>query len=316
MPALYSVDGLGVRTVKIKLTVMLLRWIGRLPLAVLDYLGDGVGLALWLLNTRERQVTEINLARCFPALTAAQRAHLARSSLRDFGRNALEMLHVWFSSPQHTLDGTGVVEGEAVMTAALAHGHGVIVLSPHFGNWEWLGIYLGRHYQITNMYLPAKKNQEMAELVIQARSRDGANVVPADAGGVRAVLKILKAGRVVGILPDQEPKQAGAEFAPFFGQPALTMTLVSNLLQRTGARAVFAAAIRQPQEHRFRLVFREPDPAIYDSDLQVSLAALNRGVEQLVAEAPEQYQWVYKRFKRQPAGLTDPYAALKQARNE
>lgn len=300
------------RSLASKLLLVLMRWIGRLPLPVLDWLGTGLGDLLWRLRTRERGVAEINLALCRPDLSAAERAQMVRATMRDFGRNALEMLHVWFSSPQHALDGIGPIEGEDIMRDAVAQGRGVILLAPHFGNWEWLGIYLGRHYRATNMYLPAKKNLELAEAVIKARSRDGANAAPADASGVRAVLKLLKQGRVVGILPDQEPKQAGAEFAPFLGQQALTMTLVSNLLQRTGARAVFAAAIRQPDGHRYRLLFREPPAELYSDNLQVSLAALNRGVEELIAEAPVQYQWVYKRFKSQPPGIPDPYASLKQ----
>jgi KDO2-lipid IV(A) lauroyltransferase len=287
--------------------------LGRLPLPVLNWLGIGIGELMWRLRTRECRVAEINLALCYPSMSPHERRELAHQSVRDFGCNAAEMLHVWFSSPQRALDGIGPVEGEHVMREALAAGRGVIVLGPHFGNWEWLGIYLGRHYRVTNMYLPAKKNLALAEAVLAARSRDGASVAPADASGVRTVLRTLKEGRVVGILPDQEPKHAGAEFAPFFGQPALTMTLVANLLQRTGARAVFAAAIRQRDGHRYRLVFRAPDPALYDPDLATSLAALNRGVENLVAEAPAQYQWVYKRFKSQPDGWPDPYAALKQS---
>lgn len=295
-----------------KLLLVLMRWLGCLPLPLLDRLGAGLGDLLWRLQTRERGVAEINLALSRPDLSVSQREEMVRATMRDFGRNALQMLHVWFASPQRALDGMGPIEGEDIMRDAVAQGRGVILLAPHFGNWEWLGIYLGRHYRATNMYLPAKKNLEFADAVVKARARDGADAAPADAGGVRAVLKLLKQGRVVSILPDQEPKQAGAAFAPFLGQQALTMTLVSNLLQRTGARAVFAAAIRQPDGPGFRLVFREPPGELYDEDLQISLAALNRGVEAMIAEAPVQYQWVYKRFKSQPPGFPDPYASLKQ----
>lgn len=295
-----------------KMLLVLMRGIGRLPLPVLDRLGTGLGDVLWRLHTRERGIAEINLALCRPDLSAPEREHMVRATMRDFGRNAMAMLHVWFTPPPRALDGIGSIEGEDIMRDAVAQGRGVILLAPHFGNWELLGIYLGRHYRTTNMYLPAKKNLEFAEAVLKARSRDGASVAPADAGGVRVVLKLLKQGRVIAILPDQEPKQAGAEFAPFLGQQALTMTLVSNLLQRTGARAVFAAAIRQSDGHGYRLVFREAPAELYAEDLQVSLAALNRGVEALIAEAPEQYQWVYKRFKSQPSGQPDPYAPLKK----
>src|SRR5690606_9341413 len=125
---------------------------------------------------------------------------------------------------------------------------------------------------------------------------------PADGSGVRALLKALKAERVVGVLPDQEPKQAGAEFAPFFGTPALTMTLTSNLLARTGARAVMVYALRRPQGG-YRLCFRAPEEEIYSDDLATSLAGLNRSVEQCARDDLAQYQWEYKRFKHQPAGV-------------
>src|SRR5690606_27260248 len=154
---------------------------------------------------------------------------------------------------------------EDVLRAALDAGRGVVILAPHIGNWEWLGRWLGRHFQAANMYLPPKKNPELGAALVAARSRDGPVLVPAAAGGVRALLRRLKAGGVVAILPDQEPKQAGAEFAPFFGQPALTMTLASNLLARTGARAVFAAALPHV-DGGVRLVFRAPPAAIYAED--------------------------------------------------
>lgn len=155
------------------------------------------------------------------------------------------------------------------------------------------------------MYLPPE-NPAMAEMVRAGRILWGSDLVPADISGVRAVLKALKHGKLVAVLPDQVPKQAGAEFAPFFGQPALTMTLASNLLQKTGARAVLSVALRLP-DGGFRLVYREPDPELYDVDSARSLAALNRSVEALVREQPEQYQWEYKRFKARIDGAPDIY---------
>jgi KDO2-lipid IV(A) lauroyltransferase len=167
-------------------------------------------------------------------------------------------------------------------------------------------MYLGRRYGITSLYLPNRKNPELDELVHAVRSRDGATLVPADGGGVRALLKALKAGRLVGVLPDQEPKQAGAEFAPFFDTPALTMTLTSNLIERTGAVAVMVYALRLPRGG-YRLVFRAPDPDLYSADLATSLAGLNRSVEACARDGLAQYQWEYKRFKSQPPGLPEPY---------
>lgn len=282
-----------------------LRLVARLPWRLLSLAGAALGNLLWFAKSRERRTTEINLARCLPELDPSRRRRLARASLADFARTALEIVKVWFDDPDRVMRAIVAVEGEELLREALAAGRGVVVLGPHHGNWELLGMYLGRRYGVTSMYLPGK-DPRVDQLVHEVRSRDGATLVPADGSGVRALLRTLKAGRLVGVLPDQEPKQAGAEFAPFFGTPALTMTLISNLLARTGARAVMGYVLRLP-EGGFRLIFREPDPALYATDMMDSLAGLNRSVEQCARDCPEQYQWEYKRFKRQPPGAHEPY---------
>jgi KDO2-lipid IV(A) lauroyltransferase len=289
-----------------KLLIGAMRRLGRLPLSLLHPLGSAIGTLLWWSRGRTREVTEINLARCLPELDEQARLALARQRLAEFGRNALAMLHVWFAKPERVLATIAEVEGEALLKEALAAGRGALVLAPHHGNWELAGMYLGRRYGITSMYLPNRNNPGLDQLVRDVRSRDGATLVPADGSGVRALLKALKAGRMVGVLPDQEPKQAGAEFAPFFGTPALTMTLAANLLARTGARAVMVYALRLP-EGGYRLVFRAPDQALYSDDLPTALAGLNRSVEQCARDNPAQYQWEYKRFKNQPPGVPEPY---------
>lgn len=289
-----------------KLVIGVMRGLGRLPLPLLQPLGAAVGALLWWSRARTREVTEINLARCLPQLDGPARRALARQRLAEFGRNALAMLHVWFADPERVLATIVEIEGESLLRDALAEGRGALVLAPHHGNWELTGMYLGRRYGITSMYLPNRKNPGLDQLVRDVRSRDGATLVPADGSGVRALLKALKAGRLVGVLPDQEPKQAGAEFAPFFDTPALTMTLTSNLVARTGVRAVMVYALRRP-EGGYRLVFRAPDEALYSDDLPISLAGLNRSVEQCARDNPAQYQWEYKRFKHQPPGVAEPY---------
>jgi KDO2-lipid IV(A) lauroyltransferase len=109
---------------------------------------------------------------------------------------------------------------------------------------------------------------------------------------------------VVGILPDQQPKQGEGEFAPLFGTPALTMVLLSRLAQRTGATVLFAFAERLQDGRGFRLHFLPAPPGVADPDLATAVAALNRGVEDCVRIAPAQYQWHYKRYSIRPPGDT------------
>jgi KDO2-lipid IV(A) lauroyltransferase len=116
---------------------------------------------------------------------------------------------------------------------------------------------------------------------------------------VRTLLKALNSGGVLTILPDQVPPVSSGKFAPFFGEPTLTMTLVTNLIQRTGARAVCCYCKRLPGG-KYELVFREVDEDVYAADFDTALAGINNSVERCVRDCPEQYQWQYKRFKFLP----------------
>lgn len=274
-----------------------MRGLAALPWSWLHVFGRLLGHIFWRFDTREKQTTQTNIALCLPELNAQQQADLVRESLIDFGQTAFEMPKLWLSPPAQTLAAVVEIDGEELLKQYLAEARGVLVLAPHHGNWEMVGLYLGQRYGITSMYLPSD-NEAINELVRLGRSSSGATLVPADTSGVRAVLKVLKKGGIAGILPDQVPKGAGAEPSPFFGHSALTMTLASNLLQKTGARAIVIYALRLSRGG-FKLVFREPAPVIYSDDLAQSLAGLNASVEASARDCPAQYQWEYKRFKRQ-----------------
>ncbi|PIE36450.1 MAG: lipid A biosynthesis acyltransferase, partial [Gammaproteobacteria bacterium] len=141
-----------------------------------------------------------------------------------------------------------------------------------------------------------------------ARQSTGAVLVPADGSGVRAQLKQLKKGGVVGILPDQVPQHDNAGvYAPFMGQTAFTMTLVNNLAKRSGATVLMTFAERLAPGKGYRLRVLPAPVGMADADPVIAATALNQGIADCVALAPAQYQWTYKRFKHQPNGAPEPY---------
>jgi Kdo2-lipid IVA lauroyltransferase/acyltransferase len=288
------------------LTLLLLRLLALLPLSVARALGRGCGLLCWWTRRRMARTTETNLALCFPAAPADERRALARDSLQQTFQTICETGAAWLWPAPRTLALIGRVEGLALLQAAKAAGKGVLVVAPHLGNWEIFGLYLNACGcgQSSQLYQPPD-SPALDRLIRKARSRAGARMVSTDVKGVAALLKALRDGEVVGILPDQVPPASGGEFAPFFGVPALTMTLLNRLQQRTGAAVLLGYARREGRG--FTIVLRTPEPQIESDDLAIALPALNRGIERLVEEVPAQYQWEYKRFKRQPAGTASPY---------
>jgi len=278
-----------------------------LPLPLAQGLGAALGGLLVLFPNETRRVAKRNIYRCFPDWNPTRRRHLLRQSLMQTGRTAAETAGLWQWPLPRVLPLLREVEGEELLAEGMARGRGVIVLSPHLGSWEMTGLYLAAQWGITCMYRPPKL-VAMNELMLHGRERGGARLVPTDASGVRALLRALCKGEMVGILPDQDPDRDSGVFAPFFGHPANTMVLLPKLARKSGATVLFAFAERLPRGRGFRLHIRPAPAGIDDADLGVAATSLNQGVEACVRQLPAQYQWGYKRFKGQPEGEPDFYA--------
>jgi KDO2-lipid IV(A) lauroyltransferase len=205
--------------------------------------------------------------------------------------------------------------GEALFDAAIAAGRGVIVAAPHYGNWELLNQWLASRTPLAILYKPPESKIGEAFLRrVRADDASAARVeqVPAEGSAVRRLLRVLQAGGVVGILPDQQPKGGDGVFAPFFGIDALTMTLLPRLAARTGATVLYAYCERIASPGAapaFALRIEAAPDGIASDDAAEGARALNAGVERIARRDPAQYQWTYKRYSRRPpgSGETSPY---------
>lgn len=291
------------KTVLIKLIAHL---VAVLPLRVIQFFGGLLGSFCWYKKTASARITKKNIELCFPNLSANEQQALAKHSVQEMMKTVLEVGKVWLAPTPVVLGYIHNVIEEVDVDAALARGKGIILVAPHLGNWEILGHYMGHRFQFNALYQPPKI-AELNAFVQTARSRIGTKFHATDRRGVLGLFKALRAGEMVGVLPDMEPPQEAGVYAPFFGMEALSMTLVSKLVQKTDATVVFAYAKRLPAGQGFEVVMKPAPDDIYCDDLEISVAALNRGVEACVEAAVEQYQWEYKRFKHNSAGKTRFY---------
>lgn len=281
--------------VVIKIVIALL---SLLPLGLLRALGALIGQISWWIKSRGARTAQVNLALCFPTLSHRERRRMAARSMRHWGMTLCEIPRIWRlgrAGLEYIVD----VEGKEDIDAALAAGKGCIIVSPHLGNWELVGYWAGTLGPITTLYQPPRRF-DVDDYLRDVRSKTGATLVPTTSRGVAQLIKALQRGELIGVLPDMEPELSGGAFAPFFGVPALTMTLVHSLVRRTDSPVFvgFAKRIRGG----FKIIFYRPDEEIAAEGAGGSVAALNRVIERLVTLAPEQYQWEYKRFKRRPPG--------------
>ena len=297
----------GMQRLAAALLFALARCVGRLPWRWHRPIAHAIAW-LWIRGgARESRVALRNLELAFPELAPAERVVLRGRVLVSTARQLLETMRIW-TRPR--ADGLALIRagaGEALFDAAIAGGRGVIVAAPHYGNWELLNQWLAARTPISILYAPpeSRVGEDFLRRV-RAADDDARRVtqVRAEASGVRQLLRTLRAGGVVGILPDQQPKGGDGEFAPFFGYPALTMTLLSRLAARSNAIVVFAwcerVAASDPASPPAFVVHVEPaPPEIASTAPDVGVRALNAMVESIAGRDPAQYQWTYKRYSRQ-----------------
>ncbi len=276
----------------------------RLPLSWARALGRAVGSSLYYFNPRMRRVAIRNLELAFPAWTPAQRRLIAKQSVQSTAELMAEMGRLWIN-PWEKIEPLVEVEGLDCITEPLASDQGVIVLGPHLGNWELLGMHVATLGNLIALYEPLAL-KKLDRLVHRGRQCTGGTLVPTTPRGLAELVRAVRKGGLTGILPDQVPRGAqGGLNAPFFGVECYTATLAYNLIKRSGAVAVMGTVLRTPDG--FRAVYREAEQGVYSDDPQEALAAINRGIEGLIIGNERQYQWQYKRFRVQPPGQVDYY---------
>jgi KDO2-lipid IV(A) lauroyltransferase len=288
------------------MSLLLFRLIASLPLGLVHALGGALGLVAYGLSPTYRRRLRTNLAQAgFPV------DRFAFAAAREAGKQAVETPWIWLRPAAELRKVMQVVDG-AVETAALASGRPVIYLTPHLGCFEITAQYcVLNHWQpprsLTALYRIPRK-EILRPLVELGRRRNGVELAPANLGGVRQLLRALKRGNAVGILPDQVPSEGEGVWATFFGRPAYTMTLPGKLASSAGAIVLFIFGERVRDLDGNRAGYRihlQPLSAPLTGEPERDARQVNADLERLIRTCPTQYLWGYNRYKH-PAGAPPP----------
>ncbi|NMV38839.1 lysophospholipid acyltransferase family protein [Ralstonia insidiosa] len=273
----------------------------RLPLSALQALGGWLGALAAKVPGRYHDRLIANFRHAYPDATPAMLKEAGRSA----GRMVFEMPYFWVRKNGATvaLDLFNVCR--ATIERALADGRGLIFLTPHLGCFEVLPQAYAREHPVTSLFKPPRK-ESLRGWIETMRAGPNMKMAPADPRGVRMLVRALKRGEAIGILPDQTPTAGEGVWAPFFGKPAYTMTLVHRLHRLTGAPVVALFAERLPRGGGYRLHVQ--DIGDLPEDATQAATRINMAIEQLIAVAPTQYLWGYNRYKH-PKGADAPPAA-------
>jgi Kdo2-lipid IVA lauroyltransferase/acyltransferase len=267
----------------------------RLPLRWAHAVGALLG---WAAYTSPRYRARLRAHAALAGLSPAQ----IRAAVAHGGRTIAELPRIWFGC-----DLPLRIDGAAHVEHALGIGRGIVFVTPHMGAFEAtaLGVVQVCAGRVPLTVLYRRPRQAwLAPLLERARTRPGMEAAPTDMGGVKQMIKALRAGECVGLLPDQVPPLGMGVWADFFGQPAYTMTLAARLVQQTGAAMLMTWAQRLPGGSGWQVHFAPfsdfvPEPL--SSQPEAAARQINAAVEGVVRRAPEQYLWGYRRYKQPKA---------------
>ena len=279
--------------------IQIFRFLSALPLDWLHRIGALVGWLAWLFSPTYRRHMRENMVL---ALGEDGERRVRSAAIANAGKSSLELPKIWLRPLEEAAGRVTKISGWELVEVATAAGKGIVYLTPHLGCFEVTAQYLSTHAPVTVLYRPPKQAW-LQTMIETGRARAQLHIAAADKGGVRALLKALKRGEAVGMLPDQAPKVGEGVWVDFFGKPAYTMTLAARLTE-TGAAVIMVWAERLPGGAGYHFHLQSPTQPISGNTGERAVQ-ISHEIECLIRQCPEQYLWGYNRYKR-PRGVGAP----------
>ena len=286
-----------------------MRAVSLLPLPMLAWGGGSLGALLYHIHPSRRQIATINIRKCFPELTAAAQTQMVKRYFRVFGQTLLDMGIAWWASPRR-LRRLVTTHGRQHYDRAVADGRNIILLVPHLVGLEVGGLRLSLDRSMCAVFRHV--DNEVLRLVMEkGRTRFALSLMEYNKPLITLVKKV-RSGVPLYYLPDQDPRKRKLAFVPFFGVSTATLTTLGRLTKLTDAVVIPCYCRQLPGGKGYEVAFKPPlkdfptDNAVSDAE------RMNREIERVVREIPEQYFWLHKRFKTRPAGEASFYPKEKR----
>jgi len=271
----------------------LLHW---LPLPLLGRIGDAIGSLLFIAVRPRRRIALINLRLCFPHISQAERTAIAKRHFQCYVRSVLERGVLWWAS-EARLKRLIVVEPR--MPLDLMTSSPTILLCPHFVCLDVAGAAIAMETTACSIYTQ-QRNAVFDKALRKGRSRFRPVKIFSRAEGVKPIIRAMREGLPFFMLPDMDFGAKDAEFVPFFGIPAATLTAPARMAAATGAKVIPVVATFLPNYRGWKIVFYPPWENYPGSDIVQATRRMNAFIEERVLEAPGEYFWAHKRFKTRP----------------
>ncbi|MBT8115486.1 MAG: hypothetical protein KJP04_08900 [Arenicella sp.] len=284
----------------------MLRTLSVLPLPVLAIVGHALGTLIYYAHFRRRRIALLNIQACFPELSLSEQKRINRAHFAYMGQSIMTACMNWWISPTR-FDRLVKIKHREAYDRALREGKKIILLSPHFIAMEVSGLALQRERPMVGMY-QYMKNPLLNQAALNGRQRFCPEGIMFERKQpLRTLLRILMKGYPFSYSPDQDAMRKGV-FVPFFHPLASTTPALGKFVRTLDAVVIPCSSRMLPWGRGYEVILGEPIADLGSGDELTDTAAMNKAIEKMIRDCPEQYLWVHKRFKTRPPGEPPFYA--------
>jgi len=276
-----------------------------LPLPILGRIGNAVGSLMYYAIPKRRRIALINLRLCMPELSERERVALARRHFRAYSRSIIERSLIWWLPIPRMHE---LIQLDGPVPKELMESGPTILFCPHFVCLDVGGV-AARVMPLSTMYAQ-QKNKAFDDLLRYGRERYGPVRLFTREQGIKPILRALREGIPYYMLPDMDFGEKDAEFVPFFGVQAATLTAMGRIAAATGAKVIPLVATFLPDYRGYKVKFYPPLEDFPGTDMVAAARRMNAFIEDRIRETPAEYLWTHKRFKTRPPGEPSLYDGL------
>jgi Kdo2-lipid IVA lauroyltransferase/acyltransferase len=282
----------------LRFLLFLLPWNGRLAL------GKYLGSLIFKFDRKHRRVSSYNLKRAFPEISDLKIAELSEKSFENLGRLIIEV--IFQRSRATTIFSETRIDGWQNLQEISREGKGYILVSGHFGNWEWVAYLQGSLGFPLEMVTRPLDNPYLENFLKKIREEKGNSIIY-KRNAVREMVKAIKNSRGVAFVFDQNFGEEGGVFVPFFGRPAATTPVFGRISARLQVPVL--PVLAYPDGAGYRIVYEKPiypkkELSIEENSMRIieeSTKILENGIRKI----PWAWFWMHDRWRTQPGNQSE-----------
>ena len=288
------------------IAIGILRLIASLPISLIYKIGSALGMLIYRVIPSRRRAARINIKQAYPDFTKQEIDALNKKSFKSLGISIFEMGIAWFEKSS-VLKQQCQIEGKEHLDQAIANNKAVILLTGHFTTLEIGARLIGFYCDKYNGVFKKAHDPLFNAIMVHYRSNFGDELI--DNKNVRSIIRGLRKGHATWFAPDQDFHRQEIVFTPFLGGIASTLTATAKIARLAGAAVVPFYQVRLENGKGFKIIVLPALENFPSDNIEADSARVNKVIEKMVYDCPEQYLWSHKRFKTQPDKKTDFYAS-------